>query len=277
MSKATVNPWNVALRRNDVQAISHFLADGVDVNEPISWDPTYPSSPPLCIAALSGEADGVRLLLAAGADPNAIEQPAQEPKPGWLYSFDSPLHYAAGRGNAESVTLLLDAGADANYCSSIRDSALHDAIVSFEAKRYYAVVTLLLDRGCAPDFTPTGRSLLSVAAANLQCRGVITELVRRGADPNALDPKWGCVPLHRAIEKNNPHAVRELLEAGADPTRSASPAGTWAWAGLTPSEYAKKLKRKKLADLLEQGATPAGAKVAGVSKKAKTAGKAKRS
>ena len=55
-------------------------------------------------AALRGDIDEVRALLAQGADPNAFEE------------FGStPLHFAADDGHIEIVRLLLEAGADVNF------------------------------------------------------------------------------------------------------------------------------------------------------------------
>jgi ankyrin repeat protein len=253
MPDAKQTAWTAALRDNDVPAIKRLIVAGMDVNAPLSWDPDYPRSPPLCIAALSGQCDGVRLLLAAGADASAIEQPPLKPKAGFTYSYDSPLITAAGSGNADLVRLLLAAGADRDYCAEIRDSALHEAIQSATGKKHLEVVCLLLDRGCPPDRTPSGRSLLIAAASCTRCPGIIAKLVSRGANPNAIDKHWGCLPLHRAVEKNNAPGVQELLDGGADPLITA-PASASAWSGLSPLDYAKKLKRKKLAQLLEAAA-----------------------
>merc|ERR1719414_2410820 len=52
-------------------------------------------------AAMLGRAEVLRVLLAAGADPNALDDPRS-----------APLHYAASGGHARAVFLLLQAGAD---------------------------------------------------------------------------------------------------------------------------------------------------------------------
>lgn len=57
----------------------------------------------LVIAASLGKTDGVRILLAAGADPNMRSQT--------IHRHASALHQAALTGNAELCTLLVNAGA----------------------------------------------------------------------------------------------------------------------------------------------------------------------
>lgn len=52
-------------------------------------------------AAMLGRAEVLRVLLAAGADPNALDDPRS-----------APLHYAASGGHARAAFLLLQAGAD---------------------------------------------------------------------------------------------------------------------------------------------------------------------
>ena len=56
---------------------------------------------PLHLAVIDGNAEMVKVLLEAGADPNARDGDSE-----------TPLHHAARSGNAEIVRLLLDAGAD---------------------------------------------------------------------------------------------------------------------------------------------------------------------
>lgn len=57
----------------------------------------------LVLAALNGKADGLRLLLEHGADPN-------RPSDG-LYAHGTPLHHAVCSGRIEAVRVLVEAGA----------------------------------------------------------------------------------------------------------------------------------------------------------------------
>lgn len=193
----------------------------------------------------------------------------REPKEGWSYSEDSALILAAGRQNLDFVKLLVENGADIQYCSRIRDSALYNAISRAENKKGVELVRYFLDLGCDPKLTASGRNLLTWAAWNKYARGIISELVSRGADPNAVDEEWGSTPLQRAIEEANVRGVMELLDNGADP-HQRWPVSDREWSEMTSIEFAKKLRKKKILAILEDAgpATPGGKPSKATKKKA---------
>lgn len=80
--------------------------------------------------------DLVRRLLAAGANPNLLDSRG-----------GTPLMDAAGEGNVESMGILLDAGAEINAKSKRGRTALMVAVLSQEPK----AVRLLLQRGARTD------------------------------------------------------------------------------------------------------------------------------
>ncbi len=92
---------------------------------------------PLHAAATAGQADAARVLLEAGADPNATGG----------YDDSTPLHLASWNNQVAVAEVLLDGGADINR----RSGSMHDneplgwAIVGGRAE----VVDLLLRRGAA--------------------------------------------------------------------------------------------------------------------------------
>lgn len=91
----------------------------------------------LLSAALNGQANAVRRLLAAGADLNARDGDG-----------DTPLHLAALGGDADTVKILLDAGADV----SARDDRVYwTPLLPAAARGHAGVVRQLLDAGADPN------------------------------------------------------------------------------------------------------------------------------
>ncbi|TAM45192.1 MAG: ankyrin repeat domain-containing protein [Burkholderiaceae bacterium] len=151
----------VAIRRDDASTITALLARGFDPN---TRDPkgqngllmalsepalkaaqalldapkidvearNKAGESPLMIAALHGQIDMVRELIAKGADIN---------KPGW-----TPLHYAATRGHLEIMSLLLEHSAYIDAASPNGTTPLMMA-ASYGTP---AAVKLLLDEGADP-------------------------------------------------------------------------------------------------------------------------------
>jgi RNA polymerase sigma factor (sigma-70 family) len=95
---------------------------------------------PLHIAAASGDAAVVELLLAHGADPNAIDESDNA----------SPLHYAAERGWLECVKLLVEAGANVNWDKTVHEASPLGWAVIFEPMQL-EVADYLLAHGAEMD------------------------------------------------------------------------------------------------------------------------------
>jgi ankyrin repeat protein len=103
----------VATEQNDASMSGALLAAGADPNVQIHHlageQPAMLT--PLQFAARAGFADVARVLLAAGANPNA----------GREAGVPTPLHFAAGEGHLDTVRVLLASGAG----RSARDRAYH--------------------------------------------------------------------------------------------------------------------------------------------------------
>lgn len=95
--------------------LCQFLIDnGADPNHPLPDTGETPLHAAICKADRPGYDHVVRVLLAAGADPNARTKPGVETG-GFMRDArtrgETPLHRAAAFGTAETIRMLLSAGA----------------------------------------------------------------------------------------------------------------------------------------------------------------------
>jgi ankyrin repeat protein len=173
-----------------------------------------------------GLVETARLLLDAGADPNATAA-----SPSWPGSVWTPLYGAAGVAHEPELTrLLLAAGADPDDGESVYHAC---------ESRDHTCLGLLLDHGATVDGTNALAHMLDYD----DLEG-LRLLLDAGADPNDGS-------LHHAILRGRDVRFVELLvECGADvelPNRQ----------GLSPYAMAIRLDRRDVAELLTRlGAEP---------------------
>jgi ankyrin repeat protein len=171
-------------------------------------------STPLLFAARSGDAESVRLLLAAGADVNDTQPDGM-----------SALTLAAHSGNGPAGHVLLEKGADPN-AAGIGYTALHAAILRSDL----ALVKDLLAHGANPNAVIT--------------KG--TPLRRNNQDYNLPATLIGATPYWLAAKFLEAGIMRALLAAGADP-KATLPDGT------TPLMAAAGLKEPTARDTDRRG------------------------
>ncbi|WP_419992856.1 ankyrin repeat domain-containing protein [Streptomyces boninensis] len=155
-----------AVYDGDAQALERLLAEGPDAVAILRG--------PLYEASVEGRADLVRLLLDAGAFPDA---PGANPDDGL------PLCAAAAWGYTDVAAVLLDGGADADLV----EWDGHTALLWAAGNGHTATALLLLDHGARTDVTDsTGRTPLHRAAERGSLR-IVEALLAAGAERDARD------------------------------------------------------------------------------------------
>jgi ankyrin repeat protein len=160
----------------------------------------------LSMAACTGSAAVVRLLLEHGADPNA-GQPL-------LSAVQCPGGIRPRREHAEVVHILIAHGAAVDGCDKAGRRALHFAAMKADLEP----MRLLLLGGSDPNVIEdnTGNSPLHWASA-VGAVDVVEFLLHSGAAVNLRNPYDCATALHRAAANGHLAVSRILIAHGADP------------------------------------------------------------
>lgn len=227
----------VAASRGNEQIVDLLLARGADVNK--ATDNGWTA---LMEAALGDQDKIVRTLLEAGARIDAVE----------AVNGQTPLIVAAKSDRPDSVTAMLEAGADIKAEDKVRGlTALHFALASTKpssseiagellvrgadaehrAKDGYTPLMSAVDSGQVAKLTlvlsesvdvnvetANGRRALTIAAG-LGFPSGVKSLLKAGAKVDAGSPAF--TALTQAVRAGSVAAVKLLLDAGANPNRSA--------------------------------------------------------
>ncbi len=158
------SPVADAAMDNDPAAVRELLDAGAEVNAPRGDGMTA-----LHWAAVHGNAEIARLLLEAGAEPEAATR----------LGAHRPLHVASREGNAEIVALLVEAGADAGALTETGATPLHFAAAAGSVD----AVRALVEHGSPVDAPEPGWGQTPLMFAAERGRtGAVRELLAAGAD-----------------------------------------------------------------------------------------------
>jgi TonB family protein len=178
--------------RGNIEMVRWLIAQGVDPNADVQGNTA------LALAASEGDAAAARALLDAGA------QVGKAAKNGF-----TALMGAARAGNVEYARVLLEAGADPKAATESATTALHLAAQANSAE----LVELLLERGAdiaarsKLDFTALEVALLSGAARSAQV------LARHGATIMLSHPSAEAM-LAAAVRNDVPGVIEAALKEG---------------------------------------------------------------
>jgi ankyrin repeat protein len=244
-----------AVNNEDIEAVRQFLADGVDVN-----DPMEDGSTAIRMAIWQNNPELVELLIAGGAN--------LETRDSW---GNTPLHEAC-TGCLEIVRLLVAERVDLNAKNEEGETPLHIAAQAEEAYGYQ-IAKILIENGAdvnAKDkegSTPLDKALEgNPHTANLLVRhgGTTTKTIESipvaailgdiakvrsliAAGKDIEEREWGRTALHYAAEMKYREIVRILIAHGAEVNAKTRDFV------LTPLHLAAMTGRTDIAELLIAG------------------------
>lgn len=184
---------------------------------------------PLHEAVAAANVEMVRVLLAAGADPNAGDNRG-------VSAFD--LGMASGNGSIAKLLI------EARFTfASPRDTKWPMTLYDFALRSDIGVVRMMLDMKADPNSrAPDGSTALH--GASLKGNGQMVELLlARGANVNSRT-NAGSTPLHDAALGGNRAPVEMLLAHGAEVEARDSESK------VTPLYYAVQMERSEVAEAL---------------------------
>ena len=158
---------------------------------------------PLHMAASSGNAEAVKALLKAGADPNVKS-----------YNGSTPLLSAVINGRSEAVKVLIEAGA--NPKARHNGTTLRD----WANRAGHTHIADILRRAGPPTTQESEEATYALLDESFWAYATdsnVRELLDMGADLKAKDDRYGATPLHWAAAMGRAKMVKLLLKAGADP------------------------------------------------------------
>jgi ankyrin repeat protein len=185
-SRFGIPPLWPAVTRGDAGIAAALVKAGAVVDVVLPAGQTL-----LMLAARTGDVSTLKVLLEAGAKPNAADPAMGE----------TALMWAAAENHGEAITVLAAAGAQVN-ARSARMAYPKDKFGDGKSARF-----TVLPRGA---WTPL------MYAVRQNASDAVRALVAAGADLNAVDPD-GTTPLTLAVINAHYDLAAHLLDLGADP------------------------------------------------------------
>ncbi len=180
--------------------VAYFWQAGVAGNPNLVFDSGQTA---LHFAASQGHTGLMQLLIAQGANVNAVDLPG-----------NTPLHRAVENGDLEAAGLLLDQGADINAKDFNSNTTLHLALTN---KIPLETTSFLLARGALPNAKNNfGNTPVHMVVDFSLSPELLRALVAKGADVNARN-KQGSSALLDAVKEANQPLIAALLDLGANP------------------------------------------------------------
>ena len=185
-----------AIWDKDLPQLQNVLKQGGDVN----WINESDGYAPIHWAVERGFMDILRILIASGADVNAMTQ-------GAIGKDRSALHIAAEVGKPSIVELLLEQGADVHAATDYNETPLHGVRLFVKNVN---VVKLLVDAGADINASTVFGSTPLHSAAMLGADDVVGLLIEKGATVDTAN-KRGLTPLHHAAQHGHAGVIDILL------------------------------------------------------------------
>lgn len=158
---------------------------------------------PLTIAAERGDVKEVGALMAAGADPNGMDD-----------SGLTPLVRASRRGHLAVVRTLLTAGADANRRDAVRTRDGWTPLMNAVHKGHLHVVEALIESGADVNAASARGTTALMLATCERGTEIVEALLAAGADPRP--GSGGSAALTGAVASGQTENVRALLRERPD-------------------------------------------------------------
>ncbi len=185
---------------------------------------------PLHCACEQENVDVVKLLWEKGADINSKNNKG-----------DSPLHIACEFGRPQIVEFLISKGALVDAANLVGITPLHFAC----DRGFLEIVNILIQNKANVNAKDDNNNTpLHCACTAKKSHPIITLLIKKGADVNAVTKDLGWTPLHWAAMTDNTQACKVLLNEGANPSIITKE-------GMTALDIAYYSNYKKIITLLQ--------------------------